>query len=170
MDSPVNLMMVNGIMLFDEPLETSTGSAPCWRSAWWSSPAFRQRIVKPARRRASALGDRPGFRPRPPPHTRAAGGARRPEAPCRTLVSGHLSTALDPNGTRCGSSTSSRATRAEPRWSAASTTAIGDGIALMMVLLSLTDRTPESQPSRIRSSLSFAMGTAIWTRVREAGR
>lgn len=141
MDSAVNLMMINGVMLFDERLDFERVRSLI-AERLLAIPRFRQRIGRPAAGRRPYWESDPDF-DLDRHVTREQLAAPGDQKALQDLVSRYLSTSLDPE---------------HPRWAyhvvegfGGGTAlicrfhhSIGDGIALMMVLLSLADQSPEA--------------------------
>jgi WS/DGAT/MGAT family acyltransferase len=144
MDSPANLMMINGVMVFDEPLELGRVRALI-EERLLPIPRFRQRIAEPQGSGRPRWETDPDFdldhhlrsvRLDPPGD----------EAVLRDYISGWMSVPLD---------------HRRPMWSfhlleglgdgcailCRFHHSLGDGIALMMVFLSLTDMRPDGTMS-----------------------
>jgi WS/DGAT/MGAT family acyltransferase len=140
MDEPANLMVINGALLFEEPLDAGR-VRDLVRERLFSIPRFRQRVVRPA------AGVWPVWQPvadldidRHLVVERLAGDGG--DAELAALVGGRMGKPLDPQhppwifylveGYRGGSVLFGRLHHC-----------LGDGIALMLVLLSLADLVPE---------------------------
>lgn len=146
MDEPTNLMMVTGLLLFDRPLNPARLRLTLERRLL-AFPRFGQRIVRPA-----LAGGRPHWEEDPDfdpeAHlTRVALPSPGGEVALEQLTSQLMSTALDPS---------------RPLWHATLIDGYGegsavlirihhciaDGIALIHVMLSLTDSTARAANSR----------------------
>ena len=85
MDRPTNLMVINAVLLFDEPLDWRARRGAILRERLVERfPRFRQRVVEPRAGSARRLGGRRRLRPRPAPAPRRAAGAGRPTPRCRS--------------------------------------------------------------------------------------
>src|SRR6266540_1009686 len=141
MEDPTNLMMVTGLMLFDEPLEFERLKAML-KQRWLRFERFRQRVIEPARSIGMPHWETdPTFDLNAHVH-RIALPAPHDQAALQELVSDLMSTPLD---------------FSKPLWhfhliegygSGCAVLArlhhcIADGIALAQVLLALTDTQPE---------------------------
>ena len=77
MDRPTNLMVVNALLWFDEPLDVDRARAVVRERLVERFPRFHQRVVgAAARHRRPELGGRPELRPRPARAPPRAAGAR----------------------------------------------------------------------------------------------
>jgi diacylglycerol O-acyltransferase / wax synthase len=143
MDDPTNLMHINGVLVLDQPLELDRLREAIERRLL-AIPRFRNRVVVPARGRpywepdpAFDIGNHVMHTVLPDP-----GGDKE----LRAMVEGHITTQFDfahspwsfrlVEGYRGGSVVLGRLHHC-----------LGDGVALMLVLLSLTDRTPQADPT-----------------------
>lgn len=143
MDRPTNLMIINGVLLFDEPLDWALVREIVRERFVERYPRFRQRVVRSGGPRGGAFWeDDPHFDLDVHLHRRAlpAPGDR---ATLQELVGDLMTEPLDP---------------AKPLWNfylidgygtgcalyARMHHCIADGIALARVLLSLTDSTPDA--------------------------
>lgn len=142
MDDPTNLMMINGVLVLDEPVDFARLQAVV-RQRLLPIPRFHQRVVKPPGRGWPRWEEDPDFdlghhlvRMELP------ASPRGDDAALRAVIEELVSRPLDPerplwqfhllDGYRGGSVVFGRLHHA-----------IGDGVALMMVLLSITDLDPD---------------------------
>jgi diacylglycerol O-acyltransferase / wax synthase len=177
MEDPTNLMMVTGLMLFDEPLEFERLKAML-KQRWLRFERFRQRVIEPARSIGMPHWETdPTFDLNAHVH-RIALPAPHDQAALQELVSDLMSTPLD---------------FSKPLWhfhliegygSGCAVLArlhhcIADGIALAQVLLALTDTQPEppqpeverehrQQPWRPLATLVRPIEAAVDTTLRVA--
>lgn len=142
MDEPTTLMMITGVMTFKKPVNIDHLQA-VFEHRWLKFDRFRQRLIKP-----SFPSTRPYWKT--DPHFRLAAHFRRVALPApgdqealQRVVSDLMSTPLDPS---------------KPLWQihlvenygdgsaiiARIHHSIADGLALIYVLLSLTDMTPDA--------------------------
>lgn len=143
MDEPANLMQINGVLVLGRPVDMERVRAVLERRLL-SIPRFRRRVVVPRRGRPYWEDD-PGF-DLDRHLTRIVLPAPGGDTELKQVVEGLIARQFDPD---------------HPMWSfhvvdnfhggsvvmARLHHCMGDGVALMLVLLSLTDRTPEADPS-----------------------
>jgi len=151
MDDPTNLMHINGILVLDQPVSYES-IRDIIEQRLLAIPRFRNRVVVPKRGKPYWEPD-PGF-----DIANHVGRITLPDpggdAELRAVVEGLISQPFDP---------------AHPMWSfqviqnfrggtvvmAKLHHCMGDGVALMLVLLSMTDRTPEADPAAPNPFLSL---------------
>ena len=159
MDDPTNLTVINGVLWFDEPLDVERFKETL-RDRLLVIPRFRQKLVH--------NGTRGHWEPDPDFdldrhfHREELEGDD-PEQALRDRVSEHMSEPLDPDrplwvfyildNYHGGSALLGRFHHC-----------VGDGLALMMVLLSLTDLHADDQPEETREDNPL---TALFHRARE---
>ena len=150
-DDPTNLMHINGVLVLDQPVDFESIRDVIERRLL-AIPRFRNRVVVPKR-------GRPYWEPDPDFHiAHHVGHLALPEpggdADLREVVERLISEPFDP---------------AHPMWRfevvqnfrggtvvmAKLHHCMGDGVALMLVLLSLTDRTPQADPAAPNPFLSL---------------
>ncbi|HEX7183941.1 MAG TPA: wax ester/triacylglycerol synthase family O-acyltransferase [Thermoanaerobaculia bacterium] len=143
MDEPANLMHINGVLVLDRPVDMERIRAIVERRLL-AIPRFRRRVVIPKRGRPYWEDD-PDFNL---DHhlARIVLPAPGGDAELKQVVEGLITRQFDPD---------------RPMWSfhvvdnfrggsvlmARLHHCLGDGVALMLVLLSLTDRTPDADPA-----------------------
>jgi len=162
MDRPTNLMMIASFMIFDEPIDYERFLQTIERRLL-AFDRFRQRVVPPRTPFGNYSWELdPHFDLRAHIH-RAAVPAPGDKAALQNMMSDIISTPLDRSrplwqyhlleGYQGGTVVASRMHHS-----------IADGIALMRVLLSLTDLTPDSRRSPTRpKSRSRPSTVACWT-------
>ena len=168
MDQPTNLMMIVGVLMFDEPLDFARLQGVI-EQRLLSFPRFRQRVTYPL-----GPGGQPHWEDDPTFDLRAH--LRRVALPApgdqqvlEQLVSEYMSTPLDPTkplwqfhlieGFGGGCALLSRLHHC-----------IADGIALVQVLLSMTDATPDGEPPVAHSSSPFGAAVRSATKVVSAAQ
>ena len=164
MDTDANLMMIVGVWLI-EPRLTLAELRQRIEASLLAYPRFRQKVVEDATG-ASWVADA-AFRHQPPCAARAAAPAARARAPLAALEAACRANWPRRRSTRrarCGSSSWSRTSTARAvRWSARIHHCIGDGIALMSVVLSIADggkAPPRSQSARGQPRPTTATGSS----------
>ncbi len=171
MDSPTNLMIINGILLFDDRLDFAAFKTICEQRLVGVHARFRQRVVEsPGGTGRLYWASDPYFDIRS--HlSRIALPAPGDTPTLQTLISDLMSAALDPH---------------KPLWHfylienvgagcavfARCHHAIADGIALVQVLLSLTDREPDACPLPMPHPVRYTGGanpvTALLRQMQQA--